>query len=251
MGVSVEQVLRLGGKSFDLNTPFDISLGISFDQSLKAYGVDNPKCDVYKVDGFTGSVEQGGSCNCYTVAFNSHCHTTHTECVSHLLTEVIPISEFMKPFFTMTQLVSVDAGPINANDLKSLNSDPNISALVIRSQPNPEEKKSRAYQNNAPFLTKDAVNACLDASFDHLLVDFPSIDPMVDQGRLIAHRQFWGMEEGQVQITPSTQTHRSITELVYVPNGLSDGLYALNLQWIDMALDAAPSRPILYPEVAV
>jgi hypothetical protein len=35
--------------------------------------------------------------------------------------------------------------------------------------------------------------------------------------------------------------------MIYVPDELSDDLYALSLQVAPFILDAAPSRPILFP----
>lgn len=228
----------------------DLSLGILFQDGVKAYGVAAPKRQAYCADGFVGRVDKGGSCNCFEVTLNPHCHTTHTECVSHVLDNMQPLSDFLKPFFALAQVISVDAGEINQADLKGLILAPEVSALAIRTLPNNESKKSRAYISEASYLTPDAVKYSVDCGFDHLLVDFPSIDPMFDDGKLLAHRMFWAMEEGQATLTASTQTHRSITELIYVPPKLQDGMYALNLSWVDFELDAAPSRPILYPEVA-
>ena len=41
----------------------------------------------------------------------------------------------------------------------------------------------------------------------------------------------------------------SITEMVYVPNSTADGVYLLSLQVAPILLDAAPSRPVLFPLV--
>jgi hypothetical protein len=38
----------------------------------------------------------------------------------------------------------------------------------------------------------------------------------------------------------------TITELIYVPDGVEDGLYLLNLQVPNLRTDAVPSRPVLY-----
>jgi hypothetical protein len=38
----------------------------------------------------------------------------------------------------------------------------------------------------------------------------------------------------------------TITELIYVPEHISDGLYALNLQCPNLQTDAVPSRPVIY-----
>jgi len=39
---------------------------------------------------------------------------------------------------------------------------------------------------------------------------------------------------------------RTITELIYVPNSVTDGEYLLELQVAAFENDASPSRPVLY-----
>ena len=39
---------------------------------------------------------------------------------------------------------------------------------------------------------------------------------------------------------------KTITEMIYVPNEISDGLYVLNLQIAPFENDASPSKPVLY-----
>ena len=74
---------------------------------------------------------------------------------------------------------------------------------------------------------------------NHLLIDLPSVDKEIDGGALAAHKKFWNMH-GEVRKTST------ITELIYVPNSVIDGLYLLNLQIPSMELDAVPSKPVLY-----
>ena len=69
-------------------------------------------------------------------------------------------------------------------------------------------------------------------------MDIPSVDREEDYGLLLAHRSFWKQERSQ---------DCTITELIYVPDSLKDGLYLLFLQTPAMELDAVPSKPILYP----
>jgi hypothetical protein len=76
----------------------------------------------------------------------------------------------------------------------------------------------------------------VDHGINHLLIDLPSIDPEVDGGALAAHRALWA-EGGD---------HRTITELIRVPEALPDGLYLLNLQVAPFENDAAPSRPVVF-----
>jgi hypothetical protein len=81
----------------------------------------------------------------------------------------------------------------------------------------------------------------------HLLVDFPSLDRYRDEGLLTAHHIFFGVPEGTHRLGEGSRTDRTVTEMIYVPDSVADGLWALSLQIPAFLLDAAPSRPLLYP----
>ena len=72
-----------------------------------------------------------------------------------------------------------------------------------------------------------------------MLIDLPSVDKEQDGGALAFHHAFWNVPD-------KPQTNKTITELIYVPNEASDGLYLLELQLSNFTNDAAPSRPLLY-----
>ena len=61
----------------------------------------------------------------------------------------------------------------------------------------------------------------------------------VDDGKLSAHHAFW-------QYPHNTQLHRTITEMIYVPNTVYDGSYLLNIQIASFESDASPSKPLLF-----
>ena len=67
----------------------------------------------------------------------------------------------------------------------------------------------------------------------------PSVDRENDNGALAFHHAFW-------QVPQNPQFHKTITELVYVPDSLPDGDYILNLQTAPFENDASPSRPLLF-----
>jgi hypothetical protein len=118
--------------------------------------------------------------------------------------------------------------------------DLNIEALIIRTKPNDHSKTNRQYSGtNFPYLTLGAMQRIVDAGVQHLLIDLPSVDREEDGGALAAHHLFWN-----VPAEPNFQ--KTITELIYVPNEISDGNYILNLQVSNFANDAAPSRPMLF-----
>jgi arylformamidase len=81
----------------------------------------------------------------------------------------------------------------------------------------------------------------------HLLTDLPSVDRLLDEGRLTGHRVFFGMPPGSVAATDVGRPEATITEMIYAPDTLPDGLYALSLQLACWVADAAPSRPVLFP----
>ena len=91
-----------------------------------------------------------------------------------------------------------------------------------------------------------------DQGIKHLLTDFPSVDPEEDGGRLSAHHEWWGVPQrvtgGNVLGVSAAHPRYSatITELIYVPQAVEDGLYLLNLQVPNLRTDAVPSRPVLY-----
>ena len=80
-----------------------------------------------------------------------------------------------------------------------------------------------------------------------MLVDLPSIDRAQDEGKLKGHHEFWDVEQGKHTLNNTNPSQRTITEMIFIPDEISDGSYFLNLQIAGFALDSAPSRPILYP----
>jgi hypothetical protein len=55
------------------------------------------------------------------------------------------------------------------------------------------------------------------------------------------------MPPGANRVADAKRPRATITELIYVPAEVNDGLYLLNLQVAPFVADAAPSRPVLYP----
>jgi hypothetical protein len=100
-------------------------------------------------------------------------------------------------------------------------------------------------ENPPPFFTNGAMSMICDTEINHLIVDLPSVDCMLDNGILGNHRIFWG--DGQNpkgEVNPNSK--KTITELAHIPNSVEDGFYFLNIQIPHFVCDAAPSRPLLY-----
>ncbi len=113
-------------------------------------------------------------------------------------------------------------------------------AVVIRTLPNTNEKMSMKYSHtNPPFLTEEAAIYLREKGIKHLLIDLPSVDKEKDDGKLLAHNAFWDTK-GKVRFDAT------ISELIFVPNRVKDGMYMLNIQIAPFENDASPSKPTLY-----
>lgn len=240
------------------------------------FGTEKAVSSPLELGDFVGETESGGSCNVDVIQLIPHCNGTHTETISHIVHEDIWIGHAVqKPilvaalltvnvigaskthdsyrpqFDTVDAVIDVSALRSSAErfQLKKLNPE----ALIIRSNPNSVDKKSRNYneKNQPPFLTIEAIKWVNDLGVRHLLVDFPSVDRMYDDGLLTNHHLFWNVKEGTHQLNDQSWQDKTITEMIFVPDEIADGAYALNLQFPSFCADAAPSRPVIMPlEVA-
>ena len=112
--------------------------------------------------------------------------------------------------------------------------------MVIRTLPNDLLKLEKNYSGkNPPYMHHDAASLLVKKRVRHLLVDLPSVDRESDGGKLLFHKTFW-------QFPGNIRKDATITELIFVPHKIPDGLYLLNLQIASFELDASPSKPVLY-----
>jgi kynurenine formamidase len=122
----------------------------------------------------------------------------------------------------------------------------NPEAIVIRTLPNKAAKKSFKYSNtNPPYLSEAAAVFLRESGIQHLLIDLPSVDKEKDDGKLFAHKAFWNVTDVN-QLNEDARLNCTITEMVFVPNKVSDGNYVLNLQIASFENDASPSKPVLF-----
>ncbi len=227
----------------DLQHGFDISIPLrSGKQNPNAFGIPFPEFKPLQADGFIGSVQLGGNVNCENLFINAHGNGTHTECVGHIAKERITINQTLTSFFSMAQVISVtpENGTIALQHVKELIYQ-GIESLVIRNLPNSNEKLTQNYSGNNPvYLTTELCAYLADINIKNLLIDLPSVDPEHDEGKLSAHHAFW-----QYPANPRLQA--TITEMIFVPEAIKDGVYLLNMQIAPIESDASPSKPILYP----
>ena len=117
----------------------------------------------------------------------------------------------------------------------------------MRTLPNPTNKRTRDYRGHPPpYLSREAAQLLVERGIEHLVIDVPSLDRAHDEGRLSAHRTFFGLPRGTTALAGVTRPHATVTELAFVPDTLADGAYLLELQIPALGGDAVPSRPLLY-----
>ncbi len=251
-GVDINIVWHGKSLEVDVASPIDISLSLKDSRKQKtpsAWYVEGPKFDAVKGEGFIGRVAEGGSVNFTDVYFNPHGHGTHTECLGHITQEFESLDAQIRscplPAIMPCQLITIEPSAI-AGDMvilpKHLPTGLSLpKAVVIRTLPNSNEKQTQTWDNtNPPYLDPEFTKLLVEQGVVHLLVDLPSVDKEVDGGALLSHRVFFG-------VPSSPRLKATITEFVFVPNNISDGLYAINLQVAPFDLDASPSRPVLFP----
>ncbi|TNE26024.1 MAG: cyclase family protein [Alphaproteobacteria bacterium] len=258
--MAMELAVTIGKDSYRIDPAagMDIAIPVRFDaEGLTAFGAPRASVAPYAAEGFTGSVEKGGSCNCGMYHFSPHLHGTHTECVGHISKNPLCITDRLPQAFVTATLITVtpeteeDDLVITKQSLETALKDASydfLDALVIRTLPNGTEKQSCDYDGKEmpPYFTSEAMAFIVLAGVRHLLVDLPSIDRMDDGGALANHRMFWNVPDNMAEISPEMASENTVTELIYVPEVIKDGKYLLNLQVAAFAADAAPSRPVLY-----
>ncbi len=233
-----------------MNKGIDLSIPMKADgDSVKAWYVDPISIEPVIGDGFIGEVKQGGSVNFKNVLFNPHGHGTHTECLGHITEEFYSVNELITDFWHLALVCTVQPEINDKGEAiikmkhvqEQILANPDCKAIIFRTLPNPLSKKTKNYANtNPPFISEECAQFICDQGIDHLLIDLPSVDPEVDGGKLLAHRAFWNF-------SGERRMHASITELIYVPEEVQDGVYFLHLSFAAFHNDASPSKPIIYP----
>ncbi len=235
----------------DLKQGIDLSIAYKedFDQ-VNCFFAPFFRNEAVKMGDFTGSVKEGGPVNFYNTFINIHGSGTHTECAGHIKQTKDSVNSVLKDFIGLADLISIyptklENGDrvITKNSLEVLWGELNpVEFLILRTLPNQDNKKNRHYSGtNPPYIAEEAIQFIIDKNIKHLLVDLPSVDKEVDGGALLSHKKFWS--GGRDQFC-------TITELIYVPDKLKDGLYLINLQMAAIENDASPSRPVLFPVYA-
>ena len=256
--------------TFNNHVYHDLSIPLRFNgEQPNIFDMERARSEAFENDGFIGDTRRGGGCNFEKISMIPHCNGTHTECLGHLTHERYAVQKQLKDSLIPATLISVT--PVKAMFTADRyepaigDGDTFISrqvlekaldqkgtgfhkALIIRTIPNENSKMNRRYMlNNPAFFSLDAMEFLVELGVEHLLVDLPSVDRTFDEGKLSAHHIFWNMEQGSHDASSKAHFHKTITEMIFVPDEIADGHYVLNLQIAPFVADASPSRPLIYP----
>lgn len=242
-------LIDIAGRSYTANPDAGICIAIplrSGHANPRAWNVENPLFDPVKSGDFIGSVREGAPVNFFNVRFNPHGNGTHSESVGHISIDPWPVYKAIGSGYSLARLISLQPKQKEGDSYISRDQIEEISlahctALIIRTLPNSHSKKTRDYSGKNPtFIHPDGMQLIADAGIRHLLIDTPSVDKENDGGKLSAHKIFWNFPD-------NPRKDASITEMVFIDDSYPDGLYLLQIQIPCFELDAAPSRPFIFP----
>ena len=272
----MQLTLQHHGKAYTCDTDRSHSLAITLNfngQQANYFQTDRATSKPLQLEGFIADTNAGGSCNVDCLTLIPHCNGTHTETVGHIVDDQVWIADAIEQPLLVASLISVSPTvadlssttdsylPKLAKEDKTITLDAiqaafrtaeveriKPQALIVRTLPNSQLKKSQAYKDKTmpPFFSIEAIQAIIAAGIEHLLIDLPSVDRMRDDGLLTNHHTFWNVRPGTRQLSAETATRKTITEMIFVDDSIQDGTYLLSLQVPAFASDAAPSRPVIF-----
>lgn len=255
---TLQAIITHSGKTYtaDLSQPVDISIPLAAGPGhVNCFWAPPMETSPVVAGDFIGSTAQGGPLNFLNVTFNPHGNGTHTECVGHIAKEKFTINQCLTRFHFLAKLVTLFPSKLDNGDrvilrkqLEEVLQPGETEALVLRTMPNDELKLRTNYSgSNPPYLDHRAVEYIVECGVEHLLLDLPSVDREEDGGKLLSHRAFWRYPEPESQMADQVRKNCTITELIFAPNEIKDGLYLLTILVASFEIDASPSKPILYP----
>jgi arylformamidase len=249
----------------DLSKPIDISIPLIFNElsNPNAWFCPPPESNAQKFGDYIVAVENGSAVNSMGVRLFPHGNGTHTEGVGHLMKqgEWVTVNQALTTFHSIARLVSIFPTRLDNGDKVILKEqldnifDDNepFESLIIRTLPNDDLKPKMQWSGTNPtYFVDETLDFVAQKGIKHLLIDVPSVDKEDDGGKVAAHRAFWQFFDEKNEKNdentegPPSRQNATITEMIYVPNHVKDGLYLLNLQIPSFELDAAPSKPVLY-----
>ena len=248
LSVPFTLAVHANGQSFqvDASSWTDLSLPITEQPTVRAFHLPPASFAPFRIGSFVGSVEEGGPVRCDVVTLAPHGDGTHTECVGHVGGKGFSVLHAIDVPLMIAEVITVPLRTIADGDRVIMPDDllaawpaERTDVLIVRTSPNDVLKKTVDHSGKNPaYVAIDTMQIIVDRGVRHLLIDLPSVDREEDGGALAAHKLFWDWPT-------APRTDKTITELIYVPDTVADGLYALALNVAPFDGDAAPSRPMI------
>lgn len=214
------------------------------ERELSAWYVSPVAKKPVRMGDWVGSVKEGSAVNFFDISFNPHGNGTHTECYGHIDKEQESVNKKLSRYHFLCRVVRLEprekAGDriVGLEDLRSKVDKLDGEALII--QTGTYQLGHNFSGTNPTYFESDLLEWVREQGVEHFLTDLPSVDREEDGGALAAHKAFWHYPQ-------HTRKTATITELLYCPEPLDEGLFLLNLQTAAFENDAAPSRPVIYP----
>jgi kynurenine formamidase len=253
---------RAAVPAVDFSAAVPLALPLDFSRPHpRHFGAPLASSEAFRVGSFEGEVARGASCNCQRLVLIPHCNGTHTESASHLTIEQRPLHEFLPAAPLPALLLTVRAVDALSSGEDSLPAPMAGDRLITRAallaawNAHPETRPvallvrtGTDWRDEAPpYLSRQFMSELVDRGIGHLVTDLPSVDRLADEGRLTAHRIFFGLPVGSTKLREATRATSTITELAAFPEALRDGPCALQIQVPAWSGDAVPSRPLYLP----
>lgn len=238
--------LEVNNLKLDLKLPQNVSRMISFGDSATSSGafyINQPKSETVEFPGlFIGDIERGGSCNVDYLTFCPH-NITHLETSAHILSlESNPpmVSDISQDkLMGLAYLIDLSDKNWDDNDLIQLEDiQATLEALkypvnmvIIKTHASLLEESYDFSGKNflavseeaAKYLNKYQKNQSV---LHALILDLPSIDPENDEGKLLAHRAWFGIPK--MGVNHSDQQKKALVELAYFKEN-EQGYYYVNI----------------------
>jgi kynurenine formamidase len=247
---------------FAAAVPLALALDFSAAQP-RHFGAPPASSEPFCVGSFEGEVARGASCNCRRLTLVPHCNGTHTESASHLTVEQRELQELLPAGPMRALLLSVravdaaasgeDSLPLPRPGDRLITRAALLSAWAAHETSEPTALLLRTYTDwddgAPPFLSRQLMHELVARGILHLVTDLPSVDRLADEGRLTAHRIFFGLPALSTRLEEAVRAGATITELAHFPARLRDGPCAVQIQIPAWSGDAVPSRPLYLPLV--
>ncbi|MGH8570096.1 MAG: cyclase family protein, partial [Gammaproteobacteria bacterium] len=204
----MEMRVVIAGQEYRVRLDAARSLAIPLDfagPQPSFFGAPRASATPLRLPDFVGATHEGGSCNVAELRLIPQCNGTHIETVGHIVNDPVPLAEVLGASLFPARLVTI--APNVARDSRegygaaldqgdrlltrsaleaALHAVPReeSKALIVRTLPNDASKAGRVYDDTdpPPFFSTEAIGYLIDVGVEHLLVDFPSIDRIHDQG---------------------------------------------------------------------